>query len=87
MPVQIETVCELLHAGRTVKLLFLAMDYSNMRLNTVQPIVGFVAMVAYESLKSFLVLKIIYFNFPVVWLLPNQERDEDFFLVTFNRIY
>ena len=52
MPVQIETVCKPSRTGRTDKLSSLAMDHSNVRLDTVQSIVGSVAMVAYESLVS-----------------------------------
>ena len=59
MPVQIESIGELSLAGKAdVRSLVVAVDRPNMSLDTVQLIIGFVAVVAYEGLIRSLSLKI-----------------------------
>ena len=53
VPVQIEAVGELSFAGKADERSFVvAVDRTNMSLNTMQLIIGFVAVVAYEGLIS-----------------------------------
>ena len=78
MPVQIEVVGELAFARGADEFSLIAMDLPNMRFDAVQLTVGFVAMVAHESLVNSCSRMIIHFNFPEVGFLTAQESKNTF---------
>ena len=86
MPAQIEVVGVLAFAGIANERALVAMDLPNIRFDAVQLAVGFVAVVAHESLVNPRSCLIIDFNLPEVGFLPAQERDNIFLIVERERL-